>query len=91
MPTWAISAGADPARLVRLVLPALFLNYFGQGALLLSDPSALDNPFYQLAPDWFHYPLVAFATVATVSPRRPSSLALSRSRSRRSSSASCRG
>ena len=60
--------GRVPIRLAwfSVVLPGLFLNYFGQGALLLSDPKALDNPFYQLAPDWFHYPLVAFATVATV-------------------------
>ena len=60
--------GRLPIRLAwfSVVLPALFLNYFGQGALLLADPSAADNPFYQLAPDWFHYPLVAFATVATV-------------------------
>jgi KUP system potassium uptake protein len=48
-----------------IVLPCLLLNYCGQGALLLVDPSAIDNPFYQLAPDWFHYLLVAFATVAT--------------------------
>src|SRR6202166_1098925 len=46
--------------------PALVLNYFGQAALLITDPGALDNPFYQLAPNWAHYPLVAFATVATV-------------------------
>lgn len=60
--------GRAPIRLAwfAIVLPALVLNYFGQGALLLSDPNALDNPFYQLAPNWFHYPLVAFATVATV-------------------------
>ena len=60
--------GRLPIRLAwfSVVLPALFLNYCGQGALLLADPSAADNPFYQLAPDWFHYPLVAFATVATV-------------------------
>jgi KUP system potassium uptake protein len=49
-----------------IVLPGLFLNYLGQGALLLINPQALENPFYQLAPSWFHYPLVAFATVATV-------------------------
>lgn len=49
-----------------IALPALFLNYFGQGALLLADPTALDNPFYKLAPIWFHYPLVALATIATV-------------------------
>jgi KUP system potassium uptake protein len=48
-----------------IVLPCLVLNYCGQGALLLVDPSAIDNPFFQLAPDWFHYLLVAFATVAT--------------------------
>jgi KUP system potassium uptake protein len=60
--------GCVPIRLAwfAIVLPALLLNYFGQGALLLVDPSAIDNPFYQLSPDWFHYPLVAFATVATV-------------------------
>src|SRR6267154_2572185 len=49
-----------------VVLPALFLNYFGQGALLLVDPQALENPFFRLAPEWFHYGLVAFATLATV-------------------------
>ncbi|HUW37924.1 MAG TPA: potassium transporter Kup [Rhodocyclaceae bacterium] len=49
-----------------LVLPALVLNYFGQGALLLRDPRAIQNPFYLLAPGWALYPLVAIATVATV-------------------------
>jgi len=49
-----------------IVLPGLFLNYLGQGALLLINPQALENPFYQLAPGWFHYPLVAFSTLATV-------------------------
>ena len=39
-----------------VVLPALVLNYFGQGALLLTDPSALENPFYELAPDWAALP-----------------------------------
>jgi KUP system potassium uptake protein len=48
------------------VLPALMLNYFGQGGLLLADPHAVENPFYLLAPRWVHYPMVAFATVATV-------------------------
>jgi len=48
------------------VLPSLLTNYFGQGALLLSDPSAIANPFYLLAPEWAHYPMVAFATVATI-------------------------
>jgi KUP system potassium uptake protein len=46
--------------------PALILNYLGQGAILLRDPTALENPFYALAPPGFHYPLVAIATVATV-------------------------
>ena len=60
--------GRGPIRLAwfGVVLPSLFLNYLGQGALLLVDPQALDNPFYQLAPGWFHYVLVAFATIATV-------------------------
>jgi KUP system potassium uptake protein len=49
-----------------LALPALTLNYFGQGGLLLTEPTALENPFYTLAPVWSHYPLVALATVATV-------------------------
>ncbi|MGE0708119.1 MAG: potassium transporter Kup [Planctomycetota bacterium] len=49
-----------------LVLPALLLNYFGQGALLLRDPSAIKNPFYLLAPGWALYPLVLLATAATV-------------------------
>ena len=48
------------------VLPALILNYFGQGALLLADPAAVQNPFYLLAPNWALYPLVALSTVATV-------------------------
>jgi KUP system potassium uptake protein len=60
--------GRVPIRLAwfAVVLPALLLNYFGQGALLLADPQALENPFYRLAPDWFHYGLVTFATLATV-------------------------
>lgn len=60
--------GRLPIRLAwfAIALPALVLNYFGQAALLATDSAALDNPFYQLAPDWAHYPLVAFATVATV-------------------------
>jgi KUP system potassium uptake protein len=49
-----------------LALPALTLNYFGQGGLLLTAPTALESPFYTLAPVWSHYPLVALATVATV-------------------------
>jgi KUP system potassium uptake protein len=60
--------GRGPIRLAwfGVALPALFLNYLGQGGLLLVDPQALNNPFFQLAPNWFHYILVAFATVATV-------------------------
>src|SRR6476646_7725862 len=49
-----------------IALPALTLNYFGQGGLLLADPSAIANPFYQLAPQWSHYGLVVLATLATV-------------------------
>lgn len=48
------------------VLPALVLNYFGQGALILGDPDAAKNPFFLSAPDWMLYPLVGLATVATV-------------------------
>jgi KUP system potassium uptake protein len=60
--------GRLPIRLgwFAVVLPALLLNYFGQGALLLSDPQAIENPFYLLAPGWLHYPMVAFATTATI-------------------------
>ena len=49
-----------------LVLPALLLNYFGQGALLLTDPKAMDSPFYKLAPHWALIPLVALAALATI-------------------------
>ena len=48
------------------VLPALVLNYFGQGALILAEPAAAENPFFHLAPDWTLIPLVGLATVATV-------------------------
>jgi KUP system potassium uptake protein len=60
--------GRRPIRLAwfAVVLPALLVNYFGQGALLLADPAAAHNPFYRLAPDWALYPLVALATAATV-------------------------
>ncbi len=47
-----------------LVMPALVVNYFGQGALLLAEPAAIKNPFYLLAPDWAEIPLFALATVA---------------------------
>jgi KUP system potassium uptake protein len=52
-----------------VALPALTLNYFGQGGLLLAEPNSpevIDSPFYALAPQWSHYPLVILATVATV-------------------------
>jgi KUP system potassium uptake protein len=49
-----------------LVLPALLINYFGQGALVLSDPTAIENPFYKLAPEVLLLPLVVLATAATV-------------------------
>jgi KUP system potassium uptake protein len=60
--------GRFPIRLAwfAVCLPALVLNYFGQAGLLVSDPTAIDNPFFQLAPDWLHYPLVGFAALATV-------------------------
>jgi KUP system potassium uptake protein len=60
--------GAKPIRMAWLivVLPALLANYYGQGALLLADPTALENPFFLLAPAWALYPMVGLATVATV-------------------------
>ncbi len=60
--------GRRPIRLAWLafVLPALALNYFGQGALLLARPEALENPFFLLAPEWFRLPLVVLATAATI-------------------------
>ena len=60
--------GAKPIQYAWLgyVLPALIINYFGQGALLLADPSAVENPFYRLAPEWALYPLVILSTIATV-------------------------
>jgi KUP system potassium uptake protein len=60
--------GASPIRRAWLffVLPALVLNYFGQGALIIHDPAAIKNPFYLLAPSWALLPLVVLATCATV-------------------------
>jgi KUP system potassium uptake protein len=49
-----------------LVLPALMLNYFGQGAILMHDPTAVENPFYHLAPTWLLAPLIILATAAAV-------------------------
>jgi KUP system potassium uptake protein len=60
--------GAQPMRRAwfAVVLPSLLLNYFGQGGLLLSDPSATTNPFYALVPSWALYPMVAIATAAAI-------------------------
>jgi len=60
--------GREPIRRawLWLVLPSLLANYYGQGALLLTDDSALENPFFRLAPEWALYPMVALATMATV-------------------------
>lgn len=60
--------GRKPIRLAwfGFVLPALILNYFGQGALILHDPTAVKNPFYLLAPEWALYPLIGLATISTV-------------------------
>jgi KUP system potassium uptake protein len=60
--------GTAPIRLTwfAVVLPALTLNYLGQGALLLVQPDAAINPFYRMAPPWALYPLVALATAAAV-------------------------
>ena len=60
--------GKVPIRLAwfSVVLPSLALNYFGQGALLLSDPKAIKNPFFLLAPEWALIPMLILATLATV-------------------------
>ena len=60
--------GRGPIRTVwyAVVLPALLLNYFGQGACLLENPAAATNPFYALVPSWALYPTVAIATAATI-------------------------
>ncbi|MDS4022604.1 MAG: potassium transporter Kup [Candidatus Competibacter sp.] len=60
--------GKKPIRLAWFffVLPAILLNYLGQGALLLRDPTAVTHPFYLLAPSWLLYPMVMLATMATV-------------------------
>jgi KUP system potassium uptake protein len=60
--------GAKPIRFAWLViaLPALVVNYFGQGALVLGDPGAIDNPFYRMLPGWALLPMVALAAMATV-------------------------
>jgi KUP system potassium uptake protein len=60
--------GPRPIRVVwfAVVLPALLMNYLGQGALLLANPAAIENPFYLLAPGWFLYPLLVIATFAAI-------------------------
>ena len=60
--------GAAPIRLgwFAVALPALMLNYLGQGVLILHDPSTARNPFYLMAPDWAQYPLLFLATAATI-------------------------
>ena len=60
--------GRRPIRIAwfGLVLPALTLNYFGQGALLITDPRTIINPFYHAYPDWALYPMIVLATAATV-------------------------
>jgi KUP system potassium uptake protein len=60
--------GKRPIRVAwfSIVMPALTLNYFGQGALLLEDPAAVKNPFFMMAPEWALIPLVLLATAATV-------------------------
>ena len=60
--------GSRPIRLTWFVIvfPSLALNYLGQGALLIADPGALQNPFYRLFPSWMLYPMVILSTIATV-------------------------
>jgi KUP system potassium uptake protein len=60
--------GKQPIRVAwfSIVMPCLTLNYFGQGALLLTHPEAVKNPFFNMAPDWALIPLVVLATMATV-------------------------
>jgi KUP system potassium uptake protein len=60
--------GKRPIRIVwyTVVLPALLLNYLGQGALLIENPAAAENPFYRLAPEWALYPLIVLATCAAI-------------------------
>jgi len=60
--------GKAPIRLgwICIVMPALVMNYFGQGALLIENPAAISNPFYMMAPSWSLWPLVMIATAATV-------------------------
>ena len=66
MPTWGTSARPIQLAWTGLVLPALAINYMGQGALLMRDPAALENPFYRLFPQSWLIPAVVLATLATV-------------------------
>ena len=66
MPTWAFRRRAIRVDWFLLVMPALALNYLGQGALILAEPSAVSNPFFLLFQDWLLLPAVMLATVATV-------------------------
>lgn len=60
--------GKGPIRIawVSLVFPALMINYFGQGAFVLSKPEGLENPFFLMAPEWMNWPLVILAALATI-------------------------
>ncbi|MCB1557935.1 MAG: potassium transporter Kup [Alphaproteobacteria bacterium] len=60
--------GKNPIRVAwgTLVFPALMINYFGQGAFILSTPEGLENPFFLMAPDWMSWPLLILATMATI-------------------------
>jgi KUP system potassium uptake protein len=73
-----------------VAFPCLLLNYAGQSALLLRTPAMVENPFFLMAPDWARLPLVILATMATVIASQAVISGRSRSRNRRSSSASCR-
>jgi len=81
--------GVKPIRLVWFVVvfPALILNYFGQGTLVLRSPEAVQNPFYLLAPSWFRYPLLVIATLAAIVASQALISGASRSRTRPFSSA----
>ncbi len=60
--------GKNPIRIawVSLVFPALMINYFGQGAFILSSPEGLENPFFMMAPEWMNWPLLILAALATI-------------------------
>ena len=81
--------GVKPIHLVWFVVvfPALILNYFGQGTLVLRSPEAVQNPFYLPAPSWFRYPLLVIATLAAIVASQALISGASRSRTRPFSSA----